>query len=277
MSVPHRDAHVDRLSWGLRQPIQAARVILMDPELLRESLYPALLLALVCLGVAVMTTLPGFGTIRRFYTVFVALAPWPSVFLAAHYQRLAAQAHVKLGYGPATAIQEPIIRAIRRALGQAVLIAIAVAPVSIFIGWLPLLGTVIVKAVAGGWALHWIVVNALDSARVLEPGQTLEELDRIARQTPSPWFVRLLRRVPWLRWFADLCDRLAWPWREEMALVENHPSLVGGFAISTATLLALPLLNLFFRPVVLVASLQVLHGLSTVSEPSVAPVPAPAD
>jgi hypothetical protein len=277
MTVPPHDAHVDRLSWGLRQPIQAARVILMDPKLLRESLYPAVLLALVCAGVAVMTTLPGFGTIKRFYTVFVALAPWPSVFLAAHYQRLAAQAHAKLGYGPAAPVNEPIIRAIRRALGQAVLIAIAVAPVSIFVGWLPLLGTVIVKAVAGGWALHWIVVNALDSARVLLPGQTLDDLDRVARETPPPWFVRLLGRVPWLRWFADLCDQLAWPWREEMLLVEEHPSLVGGFAISTAALLALPVFNLFFRPVVLVASLQVLHGLATVSASPAAPAPVPAD
>src|SRR3954452_12297662 len=91
-------------------------------------------------------------------------------------RRRAAVAPRKLAGGAPGAMEEPIGRALKRALGQAVLIAIAVAPVSIFIGWLPLFGTAVVKAVAGGWALHWIVVNAFDSARVLQPGQTLDDL-----------------------------------------------------------------------------------------------------
>jgi hypothetical protein len=279
MTVPPRDAHVDRFGWGARQPYEAARLVLSDPELLRESLHPALLLALVCAGVAICTTLPGWSTVTRFYNVFLALAPWPSILLARHYARLAVLAHRKLGLGEAQPVYEPIGRAIRRALGQAVLIAIAVAPVSFFLGWIPLFGTVVVKVTAAVWALHWVLVNAFESGRVLLPGQTIEELDRIARETTAPWFVRGLyrlgERAPAIggpcRWFANLCDRLAWPWREEMAIIEQHLTLTGGFALTTFALLATPVLNLLFRPVVLVASVRVL---SLVDESQIPSLPA---
>ena len=267
---PPRDAHADREWYGLWQPIWAARRIAGDPELLRESCYPALLLALVCAGVAILTTFPGLSTLRRFYQVFVALAPVPTVLLARHYAHLAVLAHQRAGGGPCEPLVEPLGRALKRALMQMVLIAIAVAPVSILVRWVPLVGAVVVKCVAGLWALHWIVINAFEGARVLLPGQTLESLDALEEQTPSPWFVRAMRalgeRVPVLGGiataFARFCDRLAKPWREELRLVEQHPSLAAGFALSTAVLLFTPVLNLFFRPVVLVAASHVLLRLA---------------
>jgi hypothetical protein len=123
--------------------------------------------------------------------------------------------------------------------------------------------------VAGAWALHWILVNAFESARVLAPGQTLADLDELAKKSRPPWFVRALKalgkKVPVLGgvcdWFAGVCDSLAWPWREEMELIEGHPSLTAGLAITTAALLCTPVLNLFFRPVVLIASAQVMKAL----------------
>jgi hypothetical protein len=281
MTLPPRDAHVDRVVFGLRQPIVSARLIWNDPELRSEAMFPALLLALVCGGIAILTTWPGLSTLRRFYQVFVALAPWPSILLQRHYARLAVLVHKKLGLGDAQPLLEPIGRSIFRALGQMILVAIAVAPVSLVIGWFPLLGQPVVRAVAALWALHWILVNAFESARVLEPGQTVADLDVIARNTPAPWFVRGLKavgaRVPVLgafcNWFASLCDSLAWPWREEMDLIEKHPSLTAGLAVTTAALLCTPVLNLFFRPVALVASAQILARLE---EPALSLPPHPA-
>jgi uncharacterized protein involved in cysteine biosynthesis len=58
--------------------------------------------------------------------------------------------------------------------------------------------------------------------------------------------------------FARWCDRLARPWREEIAMVEQHPSLMIGFALATAALLATPVLNLLFRPIVLIGAAHVL-------------------
>jgi uncharacterized protein involved in cysteine biosynthesis len=283
MTLPPRDAHVDRVVFGLRQPIASARLIWNDPELRSESLFPALLLALVCGGIAILTTWPGLSTLKRFYTVFVALAPWPSILLQRYYARLAVLVHKKLGLGDAQPVYEPIGRAIARALGQMILVAIAVAPVTLAVGWFPFLGRPVVRVVAGVWALHWILVNAFESARVLAPGQTIEDLDEIARQSTAPWFVRALKalgaRVPVLgafcNWFARLCDSLAWPWREEMELIEQHPSLTAGLAITTAGLLCTPVLNLFFRPVVLVASAQVMKALGLGHDPGFSPEPAP--
>jgi uncharacterized protein involved in cysteine biosynthesis len=65
--------------------------------------------------------------------------------------------------------------------------------------------------------------------------------------------------------FARLCDRLFLPWREEIALVEAHPALVVGFALSTAGLLAIPILNLAFRPIVIVGASHILGQLETAS------------
>ena len=61
--------------------------------------------------------------------------------------------------------------------------------------------------------------------------------------------------------FARWCDKRALPWREEIAIVEEHPSLMVGFALSTAALVATPVLNLLFRPIVLIGASHVLGRL----------------
>jgi len=116
------------------------------------------------------------------------------------------------------------------------------------------------------------VVDAFDDARVLLPGETVRSAEATDRQAPPPWFVRWFRhaadRLPViggpLRAFARLCDRLSLPWRGEIALMEANPSIALGFALSTATLLAAPVLNLLFRPIILVASSHLLGHLESV-------------
>ena len=267
VAPPPSHEHVDRVLYGLTRPIVGLRLLVADPELLKGALLPAGLIVLLCLWGTFL--FPGdHGFIRRFYSMFAFLAPMPSLLMARHYARLAAEARVRIGFGPAEPCIEPITRSLWRTAARAILIALAVAPMGLFQG-VPILGHLVWKTVLAVWALHWIVVDAFDAARVLRPGQTLADVDAEVERLPSPWFVRLMRRgaahLPVGKWLlsglARACDRLARPWRDELALVEAHPSLMVGFALSTALLLATPVLNLLFRPIVLIAATQVLGRL----------------
>jgi hypothetical protein len=243
-------------------------------DLLWAALIPAALLAAFCAVAAVLESGRG-NFLHRFYTTFAVLAPLPSIVLAAHYARLAASARHALGFPHAEPCIEPLGRILRRAVKQAILIALAVAPISALLQLIPGLGWLLVRTVAAGWALHWVVVEAFDSARVLHPGETLAELDAAAERVRPPWYVRWLLdaadRLPiggrLVRRFARLCDRLSLPWREEIALVEDQPSMMLGFALSTAALLAIPILNLAFRPIVIIAAVHVLGQLEAPASP----------
>jgi len=264
------DAHADRAVYGLMQPILGARMLFTDRELLRASLVPAALLAGFCACIALLHPVSWSvgGVLRRFYQTFAVLAPLPSVLLSRHYARLAAVARNKFGFGPVTPCIEPIGRSLSRAFKQFILVAVGVVPVTAALHFVPIIGHVTIRLVVGVWALHWIVVDAFDSARVLQPGQTVQDLDVLADKARRPWFVRLMAEAePWpivgriLVRFARWCDKLARPWREEIALVEEHPSLMVGFALSTAALVATPVLNLLFRPIVLIGAAHVLGRL----------------
>jgi len=236
-------------------------------KLLEAALVPAVLLAAFCAVIALLSD--GGSFLHRFYTTFAVLAPLPTIVLASHYARLAVQARHAFGFSHVEPCIEPLRRNVGRMVKQAILIAIALAPITALLQLVPGVGWLLVKAVAAVWALHWVVVEAFDSARVLRPGETLADLDAAALRVPPPWFVRGLLhvadRVPvagrLVRRFARLCDRLSLPWREEIALVEQHPALVVGFALATAVTLAVPILNLAFRPIVIVAASHVLGQL----------------
>jgi hypothetical protein len=273
------DAHADRAVYGLMQPILGARMLFRDRELLKAALIPAGLLAAFCALAAVVDPVSWSvgGVVRRFYQIFAVLAPLPSVLLSRHYARLAALARNKFGFGPAEPCIESMGRAFKRLIMQTVLVAIGVIPVTAALHFIPILGHVLIKIVLGVWAVHWIVVDAFDSARVLQPGQTVADLDVLADKAPQPWFVRLLAegqplpiigRI--LTRFARWCDKLARPWREEVALVEQHPSLMIGFALSTVALVATPVLNLLFRPIVLIGAAHVLGRLEHQPAPQLA-------
>ncbi|MCA1663122.1 MAG: hypothetical protein LC659_02405 [Myxococcales bacterium] len=279
------DAHADRAVYGLMQPLLGARMLFSDGELLKAALVPAGLLAAFCAAIALFDPVSWSvgGVVRRFYQTFAVLAPLPSVFLARHYARLAALARYKFGFGPVEPCIEPIGRALSRMVKQAVLVALGLVPVTIVLHMVPIIGPLVIRVVVAVWALHWIVVDAFDSARVLQTGQTLADLDALAEQAPRPWFVRLLGEgaplpgvgrilVRFARWL----DKLARPWREEIALVEQHPSLMIGFALSTAALVATPVLNLLFRPIVLIGAAHVLGRLEEPHAPAQLPPVTPA-
>jgi hypothetical protein len=288
LAPPPSHEHVDRVLYGLTRPVVGLRMLLSDVELLKGALLPTALVVCFCVWGALLTPWRFF---RTFYSLFAFLAPMPSIFMARHYARLAAEARVRDGFGPALPCIEPFIRSVWRTVARAILIALAVAPVGLLDG-VPFVGHIIWKSVLALWALHWIVVDAFDSARVLRPGQTLADVDAEVERLPSPWFVQLMRRAAahlpigarLLSALAKLCDRLARPWRDELALVQVHPSLMVGFALSTALLLATPVLNLLFRPIVLVAATQVLGRLGEagaaddlIAAPSVKQLPAASD
>jgi hypothetical protein len=279
---PPPGQHVERLVYGLMQPILGARLLLHDRALFLAALVPVAWLAAFC----ALRVLPDVGKgpgpmVRHFYQTFAVLAPLPSVLMAGHYARLVVRARACLALPPAEPHVDPLWRSFRRAVAQAILIALAIAPATLLLHLVPLLGQPLVRVVAAVWALHWIVVDAFDGTRVRHPGQLPPLPD--AQLGRSPWFVRALTRAGHrlpvaghlLRWFAGRCDRLARPWRDELAVVEDHPMLVLGFALTTAALLATPVLNLFFRPIVLVGAVHVL-GRFELSAAAASPGPMPA-
>src|SRR5262249_19278819 len=125
---PPPDAAVHRMGYGLCQPVVGARTLLAHRELLRAALVPVGLLAAFCAVVAVLGSPSSF--VHRFYTTFAVLAPLPSIVFADHYARLAAQARSVLGFGPVEPCIEPLRRNLGRAVKQAILIALALAPIS---------------------------------------------------------------------------------------------------------------------------------------------------
>jgi hypothetical protein len=257
----------ERVVYGLTQPLLGIRMLATHRNLLEAALIPAGLLAAFCAVIALVGD--GGSFLHRFYTTFAVLAPLPSIVLAGHYARLAVQARHLLGFARAEPCIESLRRNIKRAVKQAILVALALAPITGLLHLVPGVGWLLVQAAAAVWALHWVVVEAFDAARVLRPGQTIADLDTAALHVRPPWYVRWLMQaaehVPigarLVRRFARLCDRLSLPWREEIALVEEHPALMVGFAVSTAALLTVPVLNLAFRPIVIVAASHVLGQL----------------
>jgi hypothetical protein len=258
---PPPDHHLRRVLYGLGQPIVGARAMVSDRQLLVSALIPVLLLAGFC-GLWALTSLDhgGRAVLRTFYRTFAVLAPVPSVLMASHYARMVVRARRCFAFDEGRARREPLFRALRRAVAQAILVAIAILPATVLLDFIPRLGHGLVRVVAAIWALHWIVVDAFDASRVdgpeLPPGR-------------PPWFSRALERASaplplaggLLRRFARFCARLARPWHEEIAVIEDHPTLVLGFALTTAALLATPVLNLFFRPIVIIAAVHVLGRL----------------
>jgi len=100
------------------------------------------------------------------------------------------------------------------------------------------------------------------------------------RDAPEPWFVRLLRRgaarLPRIlggpiRLFARLCDKLALDSRGEIALMESNRAVSVGFSLSTAALLATPVLNLLFRPIIIAGSSHLLAQIEKDEEERLLP------
>jgi hypothetical protein len=282
---PPDGAHVGRFLYGLMQPLMSLRLLLRNRTLLRAALVPVFWIAAFCAVVSLLHVSEGpRSMLRHFYRTFAVLAPLPSVLMAGHYARLAVQARGPLGLPPAEPYLETLWQRCRRAIAQAILIALGLAPLTLALHFIPLAGSSLVKAVAAVWALHWIVIDAFDATRVLRPGESPAAPAHAEVSAPPPWFVRaLLRPCPWLplvgrllRRFARWVDRMARPWRDDIAVVEAHPLVTLGFALTTAALLATPILNLFFRPIVLIGAVHLLARIEPQPAPTLAPALAPA-
>lgn len=280
---PPRERRGECVLYGLAQPALGLKWVLLDPALRRSALEPATVLALFCALVGLAATTRGDRFWHTFYTTFAVLAPVPSIVFARHYARMAASARQRLGFGPCEPWLEGIWRSFKRALRQVVLVAVVILPVQVLLRLLlPGVGRYLAGVVAAVWALHWVVIEAFDDARVLRPGQTRGQAEAEDAAKRPPWFVRGIRhgaeRVPrWLgnlmRWFASLGDRLSVIWRGECAVAEDHPLLVLGFALSTGALLATPILNLLFRPTIIVAAAHLMGRLESAASAAAAPPP----
>jgi hypothetical protein len=255
----------ERAAWGAAQPILASRILLRDHCLLVEALVPAAWLAAACGLYATLQNENAFW--EAFYQAFMVMAPVPSVIFANHFARLAAMVRWRLGFGACGPREYPIAKHAARALGQSLLVAGGILPFAALALLVPGIGEPIFHGVMALWALQWVVTDALDAGRVLRPGETVRDVERRAETTKRPWFVRAFRRLGeklpgplgWpAKMFASMVDRVSRVWREEIALLEAQPALAAGFGAGAAVLMAIPFLNLFFRPILVVAATHLL-------------------
>src|SRR5512140_645732 len=263
----------EKALYGFAQPILGVRVLVSDPELLKEALYPAGLLAAACALYASFGGGGGHGHwgdwFTHFYKAFAALAPLPSFFFANHYARVASMIRWRLGLGACGPREMPWGMLAGRMIRQALIVSVGTAPVLLAARVLPGIGQLRSAVALGIWSLHWVVADAFDDAQVRLPGETLKESVLRDRAAPPPWFVRWMNhaaaRLPVLgapiRWFARICDRLALDSRGEISTMETHRSIALGFSLSTAALLATPVLNLVFRPIIIAGSSHLLGQL----------------
>lgn len=253
---------LQQLLFGLAQPLLGLRVVLREPSLRRRARTPVLVLLVFAALVAYGTDGEPADRAEAFVTALVTLAPVPVILFGKTYRNLAADARVPLGLTPRQAVHPRLWGAIVDALRQSLLLAIALVPIyllaellqSLYDGISPLF-VFLAWALGGAWALHWIVVEALDNGHTAAaPGE-----DEAAAQTsaPDPWFVRLYDFGP-LRRFAGLLRDLSRPWRRELARIADRPALALGFGLGIAALLAVPLMALFFRPAAVVGAVHLL-------------------
>jgi hypothetical protein len=284
---PHNSPAEEGL-YGFAQPILGARILLSDPQLLMEALYPGAVLAIVC---AIYASFKASGEaghwvwFQHFYQAFAVMAPMPSVVFANHYARIAAMIRWRLGFGACGPREMPLGMLLGRLARQVAIVAVGVAPFSWLLNKVPLVGSLLSGALLAVWGLHWVIADAFDDAQVCLPGESLRQSIDRDRRAPSPWFVRWIKqgaahlpvKVPVLGWFARMlsramrafarvCDKLALDSRGEIDIMERNRFVSLGFGLSTAALLATPVLNLLFRPIILAAASHVVGQIEAAEE-----------
>lgn len=264
--------------YGAAQPIVAVRLLVRHGELMRRAIVPALAFAALCVGLAVDEATGGtWSVIERTYLALVAAAPISPILFSRSYARLAAKAQTLAGYGE----RDPYLRSFRQAgvetMLQLIVLGIGTAPVMVIMALLPF-DAVGVALVTGLWGLHWIFVEAFDSARTTPAGRPFVESEHDPNERP-PWYERITNfRWPAglgflggpLRWWGRMLGRLTRRWWSEVAIGERHPWMAVGFSACAALILALPGINLFFRPVVVIAAALVAAELDDGKQSSTA-------
>jgi hypothetical protein len=260
-----------RFLWGLAQPLLGMRVILRDRQMLGDALFPVVTVAAFCaIGAWIAADEFDGGRLSSlwagivaFFAGFIALAPVPPFLFARHYARMAARARALLELDPRDPWLEPIGVSLWKTIAQSLVIALGGIPFLILLA-VPLAGTVLVVPAQGLWTLHWMVVEGLDNGRTLVPGTTVEQVTRAEEALRhDPWFHRWLDRIPSskivkllapLRMLLEIVRALGRPWSHETRLVEEQRAIASGFGIGVVALLAIPGLNLFFRPALVVGA-----------------------
>jgi hypothetical protein len=263
---PHPSRRLERLLYGFAQPLWGLKTMVRRVDLLGVALAPVLIVAAVCALVAWSEAegQPWWRIAAAFFVAFAGLAPLPPILFQRTYARLSARIRNDMGLGP----REPYLRGVGDSIVEAicmvVVIAIGVAPLVALLGAVPTAGPAWAAALNAAWILHWIVVEAFDGARTLAPGQAVEDAEKEGRAVEGrPWFSRPYHRPmpPLLRFVltpfriaADVAARVGGRWRPEVDRVERQPWIALGFGLGTALLLAIPGVNLFFRPAVILGA-----------------------
>jgi hypothetical protein len=265
-AAPARELHAASFLWGLAQPLLGLRMLWRHHDLRVRAVLPVLAFVAICVVLAGRAP-EGVSWIASYYLTLVSAAPLSPILFSRNYARLAALARSHLGLDA----RDPWLRSPRQIVGEAVLqliiLGIGIAPLVGLIAVIPLLGPMWAAVLGYLWVLYWIVVEALDSAKTLVPGESEppshDALDPPWFAVPATWHLRgwaavLLAPV---RWWSRALGRLSERWWGELAIAERHPFVAFGFALGSALLLALPILNLVFRPAIVIAATHVLGRL----------------
>lgn len=268
---PSSGKPIDEFIWGLAQPLLGVRTLVSHGDLFIRGLVPVVLFILVCALVVDGGEVEGlWGLIAAYYGVLVGAASISPVLFCRNYAKLAAEARRHLDVPRHDPYLRSYWQSFVEAITQAIVLAIGVAPWVALISYLPLFGGLWAAVIGWLWIVHWIVVEALDSARTLAPDQTPETLEQHHAKLDPPWYsgaaLGLLRAplstvlLPVRAW-GIIMARLGRRWRGEVAMIEARPWLAVGFGVGTSLLLVIPVLNLLFRPAIVVAASHVLGRL----------------
>ncbi|MFO7564035.1 MAG: EI24 domain-containing protein [Enhygromyxa sp.] len=266
--VPRSRAPLDEFVWGLAQPLLGLRVLIGHGDLFVRGLIPAALFIVVCSLLVIGSEAQGlWESVVASYGILVGAASISPILFCRNYAKLAAEARRHLDLSRHDPYLRSYGQAIAETITQAILLGVGVAPWAALIGGMPLFGWIWAAVIGWLWVLHWIIVEALDSARTLGPDDDPETFEQLHQTLAPPWyaatlFARLEPPLPTLlapvRWWGGVMARLGRRWRGEVALIEARPWLAAGFGLGASLLLMVPVLNLLFRPAVVVAASHVL-------------------
>ena len=238
----------------------AASLVATDRALLRSAILPT---TLTFLGAVVFAAIAAFRHGERHFETafasFVAISSMPPTLLWPLWTRLGKEARRALGATPGEEERpgEPyrklLVRETVKALRQAAVVALGLAPVFVVVELLPGVGHGITVGLGLLWAWYWVVLDCLEIPVELEPG-------RLGPGEPT-WFERGLRhlggRSRWLfpfSWTGRFLGWLSRPWRHQAKFTERHAWESAGFGAGTVAFLAIPILGVFFRAVAITAA-----------------------
>lgn len=274
LPVPRDRGKAALVRYGLAQPFLGLRTIFRSSDLLGISLAPSVGLALIAVivGVHAASEHGMWRGLLASWLAIAALAPLPPLIFGRIYAHLAAKARPHLGLAPAAPYLRGLVQLAGEWLAQVVVLAIGVLPLTLLAKVLPGVGIAVAVAVQGAWALHWIVVEGYDNCRTLPEGRTVQELEDESHKRPgSPWFHRWHHTVTGPKWLlvilgpvrmlSEVVTSLARAWRVEVDLAEDEPWISLGFGLGVVVMLAVPGLNLLFRPAVVVGGVHLRYRL----------------